>query len=332
MNASTPPKPARIFLLSQPRMTSNLLTRLLGLEGQPNIYYDEDTSYPFVDLDLVDTTMQLQSSPVDTWTEDERSRLKQGYQRCFDKLDQYRVKGEADGKVVFAKEHCNLLWRPDAGGDTVSAEFTVSVSSQQKNGHDDRLQNPTVLPSAYLGDWKPIFLIRHPARSFISYYRAFVRLYESRPQAELCRRAQDEYIESQLSFSFTRSLYDWYMEYSALKEDTAATPVVLDADDYINRPELVSRLADILGLDADRVQYTWSPRRDCLRSPITRVWKGTVASSSGVRKDKAAGDVDIEEEKKKWEAEFGESRAEMLHKCVVDAMADYEYLKSKKFC
>ncbi|KAL5364196.1 hypothetical protein BJX96DRAFT_130140 [Aspergillus floccosus] len=332
MNASTPPKPTRIFLLAQPRMTSNLLTRLLGLGGQPNIYYDEDTSYPFVDLDLVDAIIQLQSNPVDTWTEDEKNHLKQSYQRCFDRLDQYRAKGEADDKVVFAKEHCNLLWRPDAGGDTLSAEFTVSLSSQQESGHDDRLQNPTVLPSAYLGAWKPIFLIRHPARSFISYYRAFVRLYESRPEAELCPRAQDDYIASQMSFSFTRSLYDWYVEYSALVEDTTATPLVLDADDYINRPELVSRLADVLGLDADRVQYTWSPRRDHLLSPISRVWKGTVASSSGVRKDKAAGDVDIQEESKKWEAEFGESRAEMLRNCVVYAMADYEYLKSKRFC
>ncbi|KAL4893207.1 hypothetical protein BDV59DRAFT_202171 [Aspergillus ambiguus] len=333
MGASPQPRPSRrVFLLSQPRMTSNLLTRLLGLENQPDTYYDEDRSYPFVDLDHLDAVMQLQSKHSEEWTEDEKSQIRKGYQRCFDKLDQYLADGEAEGKIVFAKEHCNLLWRPDSSiDDRFSDEFLVSLPSRHRA--DNSLpRNPTVLPSTYLGIWKPIFLVRHPALAFASYYRAFSRLYESRHRAGLCRKAQDKYISSQLSFSFTRRLYDWYVEYATVKNDMSVAPVLLDADDYINNPELIGHLAHVLGLNESSVQYTWSPRRHHLANPHTEIWKRTVASSSCVRKDKVAGDLDIEEQSKKWRAEFGEKGAEILRGRVIDAMPDYEYLKSRRFC
>ncbi|KAF4219337.1 hypothetical protein CNMCM8980_003068 [Aspergillus fumigatiaffinis] len=333
--ASSPGPSRRIFLLAQPRTASNLLVRLLGLENQSNVYWDEAKSCPFVDISHLNTLIPMASKPVDEWTEDEIAEVKKGFQRCFNKLDQYVAVGESDGKVIFAKDHCNLMWRPDVRYElngTASHEFKVSMSLRHEFAEDKMPQNPTVLPSQYLVTWRPIFVIRHPALSFASYYRTSLRAYASKDMSPLRCEALETHRKTQMSFSFTRSLYDWYVEWSITKGDTNIVPVLLDADDYISDPEIVRRLARELGLDESSVQCSWSPRTHQGVDYFLRVWRETVDSSRGVRKDKMVRNLDIGDEYMKWKAEFGDSVAHMLLDCVMNAMPDYHYLRSKRFC
>ncbi|GIC93161.1 uncharacterized protein Aud_009643 [Aspergillus udagawae] len=338
MTVTSPPGPSRrIFLLAQPRTASNLLVRLLGLENQSNVYWDEPKSCPFVDRNHLNTLIPLASKPVDEWTEDEIAEVKKGFQRCFNKLDQYVAVGENDGKVIFAKDHCNLMWRPDVHNhlnDKASKEFEVSLSPRHEFAQEEMPQNPTVLPSQYLVTWRPIFVIRHPALSFASYYRTSLRAHASKDKdmTPLRREALEKHRKTQMSFSFTRSLYDWYLEWSTNQDDTNMVPVLLDADDYINDPEIVRHLARELELDESSVQCSWSPRSYEGADYFLTVWRDTLDSSRGVLKDKMARNLDIGYEYMKWKAEFGESVAHMLLDCVMNAMPDYHYLRSKRFC
>jgi hypothetical protein len=56
----------------------------------------------------------------------------------------------------------------------------------------------------------------------------------------------------------------------------------------------------------------------------------TIEGSTGILKDKAPSDVDVDAEIGKWKVEFGEEAAALLEKATRDAMDDYEYLKERR--
>ena len=56
----------------------------------------------------------------------------------------------------------------------------------------------------------------------------------------------------------------------------------------------------------------------------------TIYTSKGIIPSLAAQGVDLETEKEKWKAEFGEEDSEDLAKAVLESMADYKYLLSKR--
>ncbi|GIJ91123.1 hypothetical protein Asppvi_010088 [Aspergillus pseudoviridinutans] len=325
----------RIFLLAQPRTTSYLLVRMLGLEKQPNVHWDEDEVCTFFRTRKLMTALGLSTKPVTEWTKDERVHVQTSFQQCFHGLDQYLANGEANGKIVIAKEHCNFLWSPCTriGIDHTSSDgsFNITLPPTHAPSNDEPMGNPTVLPTEYLGTWRPIFLIRHPALAFPSYCRGVMRIQESNPI-----RCDPEYLlkdlQLQMSFYYTRSLYDWYIMYCGHKGDTANSiaPVLLDADDIINDPEIVCRLAKLLGLDESSVQYSWTPRTDKDAFYLKKAFMQTLNASSGVQKDKTSASLDIGDEIRKWKVEFGESLGELIENCVSEAMPDYEYLKSKR--
>ncbi|GIK06542.1 hypothetical protein Aspvir_002192 [Aspergillus viridinutans] len=121
--------------------------------------------------------------------------------------------------------------------------------------------------------------------------------------------------------------------YCGGKGDTgnSIAPVLLDADDIINDPEIVCRLAKLLGLDESSVQYSWTPRTDKDAFYLKKAFMQTLNASSGVQKDKTSASLDIEDEIRKWKGEFGESLGQLIENCVSAAMPDYEYLRSKRF-
>jgi hypothetical protein len=55
-----------------------------------------------------------------------------------------------------------------------------------------------------------------------------------------------------------------------------------------------------------------------------------MGTSTTINTKKTAGDIDINEEGRKWRDEFGEEDAQMIEKYVRAAMSDYEFLKSKR--
>jgi hypothetical protein len=113
----------------------------------------------------------------------------------------------------------------------------------------------------------------------------------------------------------------------------AIWPIILDADDIINHPEIVVQLCEIIGLDRTKLRFSWDPATEAELNQmhgLEKVMLSSIFASSGVMKDKTAIDLDIGVEAEKWRLEFGESQGEEIERCVAAAMPDYEFLRSKQ--
>jgi hypothetical protein len=116
-------------------------------------------------------------------------------------------------------------------------------------------------------------------------------------------------------------------------EGGGSWPIVLDADDIIVSPNVVRRYAEILGFDASRLKSEWNaatPEQLSKMGPTERRMRSTIDASTGIVKDKVAGDVDIEQEARKWRKEFGAEMGEEMEEWVRKAMPDYEHLRARR--
>lgn len=125
--------------------------------------------------------LKVHGKSVDRWTPDERSQMKKCYQDCFDELVKYVEMAEAEGKLVFVKEHVDFMVEPTAqtrflfGQDRVK-ELPWTVQAVSTSGADvtHSSLNVTVLPDEVLRVWLPVFLVRHPGLAFPSLYRTIL--------------------------------------------------------------------------------------------------------------------------------------------------------------
>ncbi|PKY02348.1 hypothetical protein P168DRAFT_240372 [Aspergillus campestris IBT 28561] len=327
--------PRRILLFAQPRTTSYLLTQMLGLSNQPSVHWKSSEVSVFAPT--AELLIGLEDKPVEQWTAAEKGRIRGGFQQAFDALDRYLRDGEAKGKIVFAKDHCNLMWNPaagDGGRSTAPGDpyFTVGPPDEVVN-EKQTIQNPTVLPDGYLGSWVPVFLIRHPALVFPSFCRGAL---EVAVQRNSCRDRMKigKHLREQMTFSYTRCLYDWYTSYfRKIDEEGRANtkgPILLDSFDLINDSRLVVVLAEELGLDRSKVQFSWDSDSYPCADRMKRVFRRTLNASTGVIKDRAIVDSNMVVLEQKWKEEFGDELGDVISDCVRDAMPDYEYLRDKR--
>ena len=336
---STPHR--RFYLLTQPRTCSNLLTRILSFGDQPAVARSAGAGQGYFFLPPFELREQLKLGvkTVEEWTQDAQDQMKQSYQRCFEELQKYVEAGEAEGQIVFVKEHVYFLTDPTAmsrfvhGRESVKqSPWTVQVPSVYGTEVTHSSLNNTLLPDEFLQTWLPIFLIRHPALMFPSHFRTIRDAISiEAAHAEGARSAS-------MTLHWTRTLYDWYMQHPVKPrsgpESGSDWPVLLDADDILNDPNVIVRLCEIVGMDSTKLQFEWQPANKeelaQLRSDISRRMLSTLSSSAGVLKDKSATDIDISAEAKKWKEEFGQSDGEKVEGWVRAAMPDYEYLKAKR--
>lgn len=317
-SASSP----RFFIFSLQRTTSNLLVRILGLHQQPNIHWSYDGSCIFLQTRLRMRSLGLSDRSVSHWNPEEKAQVQASFQESFNALEEYVVQGEAKGKVVFAKEHCNFLDDPSFNQNT--ARFTVQLPERYGSGAVS-MGNPTVLPDVFLRSWTPVFLIRHPARIFPSLCRALMNIH----RVQLSNGDMDYFLhdlQQQMSLT-TRRLYDWYAE------QLPGPILLLDSDDVINDSGVVEQLARQIGLDVTKMQRSWKPAEQsemAEASSSDQVFMQTIMTSSGIQKDKAAGQINLMEESLKWRAEFGDAIGALVELCVKEAMPDYNYLRSKR--
>jgi hypothetical protein len=202
----------------------------------------------------------------------------------------------------------------------------------EKNLSSDRTTNQTVLPDKFLQTWTPTFLIRHPALVFPSIYRTSVEL----EGVEEARRNVDGIFRSEMTMRWSRNLWEWYHSIGQKKQDSSdrVWPIVLDADDIILEPKVVERYCALTGLDPSRCRFEWTAatqaEQDALPSVEKRM-KSSLLSSTGIIKEgKTAVGLNIDEEVKKWQAEFGVEEAEMLKQWVHDAMPDYQFMRARR--
>jgi hypothetical protein len=103
--------PGRVLLVSVPRTASNLLVKVLNVHQQPNVLTNNTGGYFFHEA-YTTATGELQK-PFSEWTDAEKTRIRDIYQRCLGNLEEYSARARSDGKVMFAKEHGFWLYNPD---------------------------------------------------------------------------------------------------------------------------------------------------------------------------------------------------------------------------
>lgn len=330
----------RFILITYPRTASNMLVRILALGDQPNVAYRESGGYFFMPLIVLMRELKVQGKHIEQWTKDEKDQVMHSCQRCFNELQAHLDSAEVEGKMVFIKEHSYFITEPTAhteflyGQNSVKeSSWTVQIPSSYGPQATRTGLNKTVLPDEFLHIWRPIFLIRHPALAFPSFYRTILDL-----DGEDAVNSEEERIVSGMTLHWTRTLYDWYVQHlssSGPESDGNVTwPLVIDADDIMTEPEVVIKLCEIVGLDSTKLRFTWSPATqgelDQISNHTTRRMLSTLLASAGVMKWKTAAHLEIETEAWTWREEFGEVGGAKIEKLVRAAMPDYEFLKAKR--
>ncbi|KAH8708473.1 hypothetical protein GQ44DRAFT_743150 [Phaeosphaeriaceae sp. PMI808] len=259
----------------------------------------------------------LHRGRLSEWPEDERRAVYDAYRAGWEELQDEIADARQNGKQALIKEHSIFLQGPDKMFASVyDGDKLEPIILQQRDEPESAYTNPTSLPDSFLLSMQPIFQIRHPAMMFPSMVRASNNTMEDTNLA-------DPGFMFMLTLRYSRALYDWYSEHTGKRK-----PRVIDADDVMNDPETVRQLCIETGLDPDAVQYEWEERHE--PDPVKAVFLSTIYSSKGIVKGRDARNLDIEAEKVKWKAEFGDDTAEVLAQFVYDAMPDYEYLRSRR--
>lgn len=284
---------------------------------------------------------------LNDWTDEERRGYRDAFQSNFEDHQKTANAALAQGKDVWLKDHVPWLIDPIAAckfsrGAHATAEEPWTLKFDGGSTHT--ALNETVLPDEYLKLWRPTFLIRHPALCFASLWR--VRKIRSEENGDVASFKEWEKSQIDMTYHWTRSLYDWYASHIASKDISfgqheTCWPVLLDADDVMTKPDVLIKYCELVGFDSSKLKFSWSDiasdergkniskeqeRKEYMRRKMTE----TLRSSTGPQKEKVAGDIDITEEAKKWKAEFGEESAARLEKYVRDSMPDYEYLKARR--
>jgi hypothetical protein len=187
--------------------------------------------------------------------------------------------------------------------------------------------NKTFMPDEFLDTIRPIFLIRHPALSFPSLERQ-ISIWSGKSGA----------VERSIgmTYSFTRSLYDYYSDRYGKNpsSDGVKWPLVIDADDMINHQDLLVDIGELMRMKRSKMQFTWDKKtpKQLAEQPLEMkmMMMETLNVSTGVQTDKLSVGFNIDVEAKMWKAEFGEQAGKEVERLVRKAMGDYEWLKSRR--
>jgi hypothetical protein len=220
-------------------------------------------------------------------------------------------------KQVFLKEHAMILSGPDKMFTHIySSDKVKPIRLHERGVVNSPYTNPTSLPDSLLLSMRPIIQIRNPILMYPSMLRAV-----SKAMGPI--RPRQPMLEWILTLRHSRAMYDWYANHGG-----SLQPQVIDADDIINDKAAVRHICLMTGLDPDSVVYEWEEREE--PDPRKAVFLSTINTSKGIIPSLAAQGVDLETEKEKWKAEFGGEDSEDLAKVVLESMADYKYLLSKR--
>ncbi len=119
------------------------------------------------------------------------------------------------------------------GEDTVcESPWTVQTPADgfPSSGIADRTHsrmNKTILPDEFLAEGRHIFLIRHPAITIPSYYRAFVDIH-----GQDAVQTEEASLVANVTLHWTRCTYDWLKSTHPSSDGV----VILDGDDIITNP------------------------------------------------------------------------------------------------
>lgn len=349
-NGTSTAAPRRLLLVSVPRTASNLLLKILNIHKQPNFLTNPKGGYFYYPAFMSAARGDQLTKSADKWTDEEKQALQGTFQSCFEDLEEYSARAQAEHKAMFAKEHAFWLSSPASfqkmmtGRDDADFAQSFRVKIPEKYGTTQTYSpsNETILSDEYLRSWQLAFIIRHPALAWPSMYRAMTKI---AAQGFMDEDGVKGSSLTNMSLRWTRLLYDWCME----QPDVPTPPPVIDAHDLIHSPEVVLKLCEQTGLDKSVLQFEWndkdaekksnywapaSPDASADEHDMHRraasIMLSSLEGSTGVLKEKAPTDIDVKAEAEKWKVEFGEEVAQLIEKAVWDAMPDYEYLKARR--
>ncbi|EED18828.1 hypothetical protein TSTA_125420 [Talaromyces stipitatus ATCC 10500] len=336
-------EPRRVYLFTHPRVTSNLLVKILNVKEQ-NVPPSDKGGYFFQTPVYKAIELKIRHKATTAWTDDEVSAIRELYEKSISDLQKWIDEAEKNGQFVFIKEHAIFMidpvsvtnYHPHKRADKERADGTEALSELRKQWQFGRscgeveLPNPsplnqTVVSDEFLLSFTPTFLIRHPALTFPSFLRAYIG--EGMPKTNFEASALVDELDHSMTFHWMHHLYDFYVS-------KGIEPLVVESDDVISSHEVVIDYAHHIGLDTEKLHWNWSPASEKQlemggNSRLQR-FLGTIMSSSGVMNDKMAKNLDLAVERKKWKQEFGGLIGEKMVEWVEAAMEDYEYLKERR--
>ncbi|KAM0420453.1 hypothetical protein ACHAPT_011745 [Fusarium lateritium] len=318
----------RYWLLTSPRTASNLLVKLLNLDEQ-GVRPSREGGYFF--LPSIPIRFNLLQKPMESWSDEERKELEDSQKECLGRLEDYIDAADKEGQLVYVKEHAIMMNSPfydshySYGTLTVPGEPklfpTRNVTDPSRSSH-----NLTFLPDEFLKTWSPTFLIRHPAMQLPSLYRTCL----TNAEMDGFSRWRKEPLDLEVTMKWFRAMYDFYVNHFG---EDSNWPIVLDADDIMTSPNLVSKYAGLAGLDQDKLRFSWDKASEEKLNSLSTMEQrmlSTINASSKIDSSKVAGKINIDDEAVKWRQEFGEDGGRKLEQWVRDAMADYSFLHSKR--
>ena len=144
---------------------------------------------------------------------------------------------------------------------------------------NDCLPNPLEIPDAYLDNFTPILLIRHPILQVDSLYRSLNAHSQCRPG--------DEDFDNVTCTRHSRWLFEYFKHTRG-----GQTPIVVDGEDVLWRTQELGRnICEALGLDPDGLKDEWDPLPEERKSsnPFIAGMTTTMTDSTGIeRPDKEA--------------------------------------------
>jgi hypothetical protein len=324
--------PRRLAFFSHPRTASNLILKILNISEQPDILEHPDLPdyghcfSPAIKLKFNGTHVRSTSE----WSEKERTAMNEYYAKGLRTVIEYTALAHRQEKIAFFREHSISILDPVAqycfySGTSIDNEEPWPAISPENNNTTHSAQNRTLLPDDFLRQWYPIFVIRHPASAFSSYYRVL--------------KASDSSAEKILqqatmvnTYHWTRTLYELY------KQTFGICGIILDADDVVANPHLLINVAKRVGLDSSKLKFTWKATSSeeeiaakTVQDPQHLEFMDTLDRSTGVIKGGARVVVDLGEMGGAWREEFGDEEGKRLEGWVRAAMDDFRYLERNKF-
>ncbi|KAG7096357.1 hypothetical protein E1B28_003801 [Marasmius oreades] len=312
----------RLFLFSHPRTTSNLFMRLL--EGLPNIAQSKYLYFPPYfygpDRQAGCPREEYHYMPgYDRW--EERS-----YQNTFDAMQKFMKDAEDQGKIPLVMDHALMLTTPTVPRQTIpeKPEIVDRMLDYDVDGGARRspppkelpIPNPTFFPDAFLLTLTPLFIIRHPARTFPSYLRAISA------NATPKRKVFDEETPVAGAFKNQILVFDFFRALNG-----GQVPVVVEGERLVkDTKEQMKKVCEKIGLKEEDIKYEWQSKNIKLPQ-VMEAFQGKVLRSTGVMDDGSYDrPVDISEEAKKWEKEWDADVAKRMEELVRASVKDYEYL------
>lgn len=195
----------------------------------------------------------------------------------------------------------------------------------------------TLFPDNFLNSWLPIFLIRHPALVFESWYRTEMRA----GQIDLFDKSLATYYTT---YKYSRWLYDWYtrqataanksLDTTTQGEGEAGVPIIVEADDIMERTPVIEKICHLCGMDPEHVRYEWekhTPNPDIpMQGALFTSYLQGIWNSTTIDKSKTSRGLDMEAKREDWKLQYGGKIAAELDRLVEEAMPDYLYLHEKK--